>query len=177
MGSTDMMNPVNPASYAAISWMKLSELWALKSSISAFVAAGCAFIGADTVLVWLLLLAMSADFILGVSDAVHRRHFRCRALERGSLKIVYYCAYLGVVGLVNASLSRACHMELPLLNLFTAYLTLTEAVSITAHMQALGWPVPALLLRLVSGSRKQIEKRVDTVMPDENKPERNEIEP
>lgn len=168
-----MMNPVSPISYAAISWMNLSELWALKSSVSAFVTGICVFIGADAMLIWLLILAMCADFLLGVSDAVHRHHFRCRALERGSLKLVYYCAYLGVVALVNASLSRAFGMELPLLNLFTAYLTLTEAVSITAHMQSLGWPVPALLLRVVSGSRKHVEKRVDAVLPDK---ERDEIE-
>lgn len=170
-----MMNPINPLSYAAISWANISELWALKSSIATFVAGACAIIGADAVLIWLLLLAMCLDFTLGVSDAIHRRHFRCRTLERGALKLVYYSAYLGVVSLVNASLSRACGMELPLLNLFTAYLTLTEAVSITAHMQSLGWPVPALLLRVVCGSRKHIEKRVDTVLPEEGNPECNEI--
>ena len=166
-----MMNPISPLSYAAISWANLSELWAIKSSVSAFVTGACVAIGADVMLIWLLLLAMCVDFTLGVADAIHRRHFRCRALERGSLKLVYYCAYLGLVSIVNASLSRACCMELPLLNLFTAYLTLTEAVSITAHMQALGWPVPSLLLRVVSGSRKHIEKRVDDVMPDDEKPE------
>lgn len=103
-----------------------------------------------------------ADFAFGLADAVRRRHFRCRMLAHGALKFPAYCLYLLIVGVVNASLSRSFGgFDMPLLNLFIAYLIITDAVSVIAHMQRLGIPVPDLLRRVLLRSKRKVERRVD----------------
>ena len=93
---------------------------------------------------------MVADFAFGVADAARRRHFRCRMLWHGALKFLYYMAYIGIVDMVNASLSRSFGgVYMPFLNLFIVYLIITDAVSVIAHMQRLGIPVPDLLRRVL----------------------------
>lgn len=163
-----MTNPLNPLSGLAASIANLAELWELKASLGTLMGLVCAYIGADAVLVWLLILAMCMDFVLGITDAIHRHCFRCRALERGALKVVYYSVYLGVVAIMNASLSHAVMVQLPLLNLFISYLTLTEVVSITGHLLTLGWPVPAVLLSILARTKKgvaaRMEQRLDSAL-------------
>ena len=64
--------------------------------------------------------------------------------------------------MVNASLSRSFGgFDMPLLNLFIAYLIITDAVSVIAHMQRLGIPVPDLLRRVLLRSKRKVERRVD----------------
>ena len=83
-------------------------------------------------------------------------------LAHGALKFPAYCLYLLIVGVVNASLSRSFGgFDMPLLNLFIAYLIITDAVSVIAHMQRLGIPVPDLLRRVLLRSKRKVERRVD----------------
>ena len=74
-------------------------------------------------------------------------------------KFPAYCLYLLIVGVVNASLSRSFGgFDMPLLNLFIAYLIITDAVSVIAHMQRLGIPVPDLLRRVLLRSKRKVER-------------------
>ena len=117
---------------------------------------------AVTSICWMLAVMMVADFAFGVADAARRRHFRCRMLWHGALKFLYYMAYIGIVDMVNASLSRSFGgVYMPFLNLFIVYLIITDAVSVIAHMQRLGIPVPDLLRRVLLRSKRKVERRVD----------------
>ena len=153
----------HPAPFAGLDYytQSLLALWPEKAVIGSFLAGAAALVGADAYLLWMLAGMLTADFAFGLADAVRRRHFRCRILAHGVLKFPAYCLYLLIVGTVNASLSRSFGIEMPLLNLFVAYLIITDAVSVMAHMQRLGIPVPELLRRLVVRSKRRVEQRVD----------------
>lgn len=146
----------------------LAVLWPEKAVISSFLAGVVALFGGDAFIMWLLLGVMCADFLLGFTDAARRKHIRCRAMGRGVLKFVYYFSYIGLVGVVNVSLSRSFGIHAPLLDLFMSYLIITDAISVMAHMQRLGIPVPALLRRIIVRSRDKIERGVSETL-DEGK--------
>lgn len=57
------------------------------------------------------------------------------------------------------SLSRSFGgVYMPFLNLFIVYLIITDAVSVIAHMQRLGIPVPDLLRRVLVRSKRKVER-------------------
>lgn len=173
-----MMPPVTPTSDSLLaSLLTLVDLWQVKSVMTIGVSTICAWIGADAYLVTVLAIAMTIDFVLGVYSAFRRGHFRCRAMQYGALKYVWYSAYIAVVGLVNISIARSFHVNLPLLNLFISYLTLTESVSIVGHLQAIGVPVPELLRSIVNRSKHQVETKIDKMTDaDGHKPPRHDTE-
>ena len=142
----------------------LAAFWAEKVCLSGLVTAFVALCGGDAVLLWCMLALWAVDFALGLSVALKRGRFRCRQLARGVLKIPAYCLYLLLVGMVNVALTRSIGVDVPLLNGFVAYLIITDAVSVMAHMQLLGLPVPHLLQRIIFKSREKIEKTVDEAL-------------
>ena len=149
-----MMQPPAPLEGLDYYTQSLLALWPEKAVIGSCVAGVVSLFGGDGYLLWMLGF--------GLADAVRRRHFRCRMLAHGALKFPAYCLYLLIVGVVNASLSRSFGgFDMPLLNLFIAYLIITDAVSVIAHMQRLGIPVPDLLRRVLLRSKRKVERRVD----------------
>lgn len=157
-----MMQPPAPLEGLAYYTQSLLALWPEKAVIGSCVAGAVSLFGGDAYLLWMLGAMLVADFAFGLADAVRRRHFRCRMLAHGALKFPAYCLYLLIVGVVNASLSRSFGgFDMPLLNLFIAYLIITDAVSVIAHMQRLGIPVPDLLRRVLLRSKRKVERRVD----------------
>ena len=156
-----MMQPPAPLEGLAYYTQSLLALWPEKAVIGSCVA--------GAYLLWMLGAMLVADFAFGLADAVRRRHFRCRMLAHGALKFPAYCLYLLIVGVVNASLSRSFGgFDMPLLNLFIAYLIITDAVSVIAHMQRLGIPVPDLLRRVLLRSKRKVERRVDEAVGGED---------
>ena len=156
------MQPPAPMEGLAYYTQSLLALWPEKAVIGSCVAGVVSLFGGDAYLLWMLGAMLVADFAFGLADAVRRRHFRCRMLAHGALKFPAYCLYLLIVGVVNASLSRSFGgFDMPLLNLFIAYLIITDAVSVIAHMQRLGIPVPDLLRRVLLRSKRKVERRVD----------------
>ena len=151
------MQPPAPMEGLAYYTQSLLALWPEKAVIGSCVAGAVSLFGGDAYLLWML------------GDAVRRRHFRCRMLAHGALKFPAYCLYLLIVGVVNASLSRSFGgFDMPLLNLFIAYLIITDAVSVIAHMQRLGIPVPDLLRRVLLRSKRKVERRVDEAVGGED---------
>lgn len=146
----------------------LAALWPEKAVISSFLTGAVILFGGDAFIMWLLIGVMGADFVFGFAEAARRKHIRCRAMGRGVLKFVYYVSYIGLVGVVNVSLSRSFGIHVPLLDMFMSYLIITDTISVMAHMQRLGIPVPALLQRIVVRSRDKIERGVSETL-DEDK--------
>ena len=164
-----MMQPPAPMEGLAYYTQRLLALWPEKAVIGSCVAGAVSLFGGDAYLLWMLGAMLVADFAFGLADAVRRRHFRCRMLAHGALKFPAYCLYLLIVGVVNASLSRSFGgFDMPLLNLFIAYLIITDAVSVIAHMQRLGIPVPDLLRRVLLRSKRKVERRVDEAVGGED---------
>lgn len=148
--------------------------WEIKASLGTAFAAICSFFDIDEKMLLFLCIAITADFILGVADAIKRSHFRCRAVEYGGLKFVYYALYLGTVGLVNSSLSHSMGMHFPLLDLFISYLVATDCISITRHLRNMGVPVPPLMELLLKKAKKKAEKDANYVL--KSKEEKHEEE-
>jgi toxin secretion/phage lysis holin len=161
MDDNHMLSNFSPAVAHTAFLSALAELWAAKASVSAVIAAISTFLGADQVLIYLLLLSMVLDFLFGVWDAHRRRRFRCRAMQRGAGKIGWYFVYVGLVAIVDVAVAHATSFHFPCLDLFLAYLVLTETVSVTAHLQSMGVRVPPLLLSFVQRARKSVEKKFD----------------
>ena len=83
-------------------------------------------------------------------------------LAHGALKFPAYCLYLLIVGVVNASLSRSFGgFDMPLLNLFIAYLIITDAYPSLPTCSGSASPVPDLLRRVLLRSKRKVERRVD----------------
>lgn len=144
----------------------IAAMWAEKAVISTLIAGFVSLFGGDAVLIWLLIVMWLTDFAFGLAEAIRRGHFRCRVLTRGVLKFPTYCLYLLLVGVVNVSLSRALGLQLPILDLFVAYLVVTDAVSVMGHMIRLGMPVPLLLRRIVLRGQAGIERKVEAILKD-----------
>ena len=156
------MQPPAPLEGLDYYTQSLLALWPDKALVGSCVAGVVSLFGGDVYLLWMLAVMMVADFAFGVADAARRRHFRCRMLWHGALKFLYNMANIGIVDMVNASLSRSFGgFDMPFLNLFIVYLIITDAVSVIAHMQRLGIPVPDLLRRVLLRSKRKVERRVD----------------
>ena len=162
------MQPPAPLEGLAYYTQSLLALWPEKAVIGSCVAGAVSLFAGDALLLWLLVSMLIADFAFGLADAVRRRHFRCRMLAHGALKFPAYCLYLLLVGVVNVSLSRSVGLEMPFLNLFVAYLIMTDAVSVIGHMQRLGIPIPALLRRIVLRGRHRVERGVSRALEDDD---------
>ena len=65
----------------------LLALWPEKAVIGSCVAGVVSLFGGDAYLLWMLGAMLVADFAFGLADAVRRRHFRCRMLAHGALKL------------------------------------------------------------------------------------------
>lgn len=162
----DMMKPYAPFEGFADAWVALWASWDIKAGLGTVIAAGCSLFGMDQRLFFLLCIALAGDFFAGVTSAIKRHRFRCRAVQYGVLKILYYGIYLGVMGLINSSLSIAVGHALPLLDLFVAYLIATDCISILSHLQTMGVPVPPILRTIAQKVRKttddKMRKAIDT---------------
>ena len=147
----------------------LAFAWPVKSVIAAFAA----FLSTEQALIYWLLGMLIADLSLGLIEAVSRRKFSCRIFGRGILKIPCYCAYILVVGAVDISMAVALHVDLPILELFIAYLIATDAVSVTGHMIRLGLPVPKQLRKIILHAQLKAEKEIDKVCSNGRKGKKN----
>ena len=135
------MQPPAPLEGLAYYTQSLLAFWPEKAVIGSCVAGVVSLFGGAAYLLWMLGAMLVADFAFGLADAVRRRHFRCRMLAHGALKFPAYCLYLLIVGVVNASLSRSFGgFDMPLLNLFIAYLIITDAVSVMPTCSGLASP-------------------------------------
>ena len=148
----------------------LAFAWPIKSIIAAFAA----FLSTEQSLIYWLLGMLIADLSFGLIEAISRRKFSCRVLGRGVLKIPCYCFYILLVGAVDISIAVALHIDLPILELFIAYLIATDAVSVTGHMIRIGLPVPKQLRKIILHAQLKAQKELDKVCDCGHKGKKNE---
>lgn len=154
-------------------WAYYTQALAVSWQIKAAFAAVAAWLSTEPVLLYWLVAMWAVDLSFGLFEAFKRGKFSCRLLKRGGLKFPAYCLYVGLVAGVDKCIEQAFHMPLPLLEAFLAYLVAQESVSIMGHMMRLGWPVPAIVRRILVHGKKKIEKQIDDVLDvnDEQKKE------
>lgn len=164
-GTSDMMRPIAPWDGFLETWSGMIAAWEIKASAGAAFAAVCSFLDIDQRMVFFLCLAVIIDFFCGILDAIKRKRFRCRAVAFGMTKIWWYIIYLGIVSVINQTLSQAAFgFRMPLLDLFVAYLVASDCVSITGHLQSMGVPVPPLLKNIATWSKKAAEKKTENIL-------------
>lgn len=164
-GTSEMMKPIAPWDGFFEAWAGMVAAWEVKATAGAAFAAVCSFLDVDQRMIFILCLAVIVDFVCGVADSIKRKRFRCRAVAFGITKIFWYVIYLGIVSVINQTLSQALYgFRMPLLDLFIAYLVASDCVSITGHLQSMGVPVPSLLRLIVRGSKKKAEEKISDVL-------------
>ena len=136
------------------------------------------YFGGDAKLLLMLLLLMLIDLLVGFAKPLCRKEaLSWSILQRGALKWPLYAFLLLLVGILDVMADGAIPFwDLPLLNLFTAYLGITEFFSICKNLEALGVRVPSLLLMLAKGFRRRIEKAIEKELPTQDKPEHERLE-
>ena len=150
---------VNSFSYYT---QQLADLWPQKLALSGCFSGLCAFFYADSVLLWLWLGSLIGDFASGVALALHTdKHLSYDKLRSGVTKIAVYLIYILIAAVAGVTINRASGFEIPFLNLFVAYMTLTELRSILHNMEAYGFKTPLLISAMLKRSTKKIENVVN----------------
>lgn len=169
-GASDMMRPLTPLDGFVQTWASIWSAWQVKAGVGTVIASFCSLFGMDERIFTMLCIAVFADFLCGVGEALKRNKFRCRAVYFGMTKVFWLIVYIGIVGLINQSLSIALDYRLSLLNLFVAYLIASDCISITGHLQGMGVKIPPLLIYIVNFASKLTKKKVEQVLePDKHK--------
>lgn len=141
---------------------QLLDMWPQKIALSGAISAVCGFFYADAILLWIWLGAVCADFFFGAVYGITTEGcLSCIKLRKGVAKIVAYLVYILIAGLAGVTLTRATGVPVPLLNLFIAYMTLTEFKSVLKNLELLGWKTPPLIDLIIHKSTSKIEKTVE----------------
>ena len=138
----------------------LAVLWPIKTALAAVAA----FFGTEPVLMYWLVGMWAADWIFGVWEAFRRRKLSCRVFKRGAMKFPSYGLCFILVAGVDTCIESACHIELPILECFVAYLAIQESISVVGHMVRLGFQVPPFVLRILKRGQATVEKKVDDLL-------------
>lgn len=148
--------------------LRLLELWPEKAFISGALGSLCSFFYCDAVLFWLWITALVGDFASGVAVGLHVTHNLCYdRLRAGIAKILVYMVYILIAAIAGLAINRASGFEIPFLNLFIAYMTLTELKSILRNMDTIGFKTPPLIAAFIHRSASKIEKTVKAPDGDE----------
>jgi len=143
---------------------KLGVNWHYKILASPPVVAYGQFFGGDgIILAWFYGLFFT-DLVFGVANAVKAESFKRRYMERWVVKLVTYTICIAMVGTINDALKRSLGFNFPLLDIFMTFLLAGEVLSICDHLNALGCPVPAVLMRLATRIRKKAESKIDGIL-------------
>lgn len=159
-----MMRPITPLDGFSQTWANIWSSWQIKAGVGTAIASFCSLFGMDERIFSLLCIAVFADFLCGIGEALKRNKFRCRAVYFGITKIFWYVVYIGIVGAINQSLAIALDHHMVLLDLFASYLIASDCVSITGHLQGMGMPIPPLLHYIVTGASKLTKKKIEDVI-------------
>ncbi len=136
----------------------LADIWQGKLALGALIGLAATCLKTDATLIMMVIGAMCTDFALGLWVALRRHRFRCHTLVRGVAKLPCYAFYTLIIQACDYSLGASIGLDLPGVEIFLAYLLLTDCVSILAHCAQIGLPVPPLLKLIVQRSKARLEQ-------------------
>ena len=108
--------------------------------------------------------ATCVDLLMGIKVARKSGDFSWDRIGAWTFKLLVHGCTIIVVGVLAYVASVALKYNVLILNLYMAILIAKELGSTVRNMRILNWPVPRILLVLVSALDKNAEKRIlDTV--------------
>lgn len=147
---------IGSVALAGIAWtFNVDTLVIKQAAESLFV-----LFGADCFLLFLVFLLVCLDFALGIMQACYKKRFSWPIFKRGISKYPLYTVYIFLMATMSISLHRSTGYGSGLLNLFLAYLCMTEIFSIIKNFERLGVYVPPILLHIIYGVSHKIEKTI-----------------
>lgn len=112
---------------------------------AAFAVAAGAFhwvFGVEYTPLIVMLLLMLIDLVTGVWRACAVRDLSSRGIRRGAMKFFVYAVLMAATALTDKVIPVRVAFST-----MTAYLAMTELISIMENFAALGWPVPMALIK------------------------------
>ena len=155
------MNDVNWLHAISYYIDRLLEMWPGKMALGSALAAALTALGIDHVLFGVLLASVVGEMITRIIVHCKRGKSLCRGLHHGLVRYSCYFFFLLMAVGVDIALRRSLGIALPVTDVFTAYLILTDFASITGHLIYLGVPVPPLLVTIVTSGKAHLEKTVE----------------
>ena len=104
------------------------------------------------------------DLLLGIRVAKKMNEFSWDKIGSWTFKIFIHSLTIIAVGILAHAASIALKYDVLILNLYLAILIGKELGSAVRNMRILNWPVPRILLILVSALDKNAEKRILDMM-------------
>ena len=160
---TDINWPEAFAYYSA----RLADMWPGKVAVGTALSSLCLLLGMDEVLFYVLLATLTGEMLTRIAVHCKRNKSLCRGLQHGLARYICYGLFLLMAVAVQMAFQRAVGVGLPIVDIFMAYLILTDCASVIGHLYVLGIPVPGILKTLVVGGRRRLEHAVREAVHDD----------
>jgi phage-related holin len=146
----------------------LTEAWQYRFVVGSGIAAICTVFHMEEALVWCMFGTLTTDMVLRVLSSLKRRKrkvdriaiFRT-GMKKGLARYMQYMIFIVMAWACQLSITTAIRHHVPLIDLMIAYLVLHDVSSISRSLRPLGVRVPGVLDRVISGSRRKIDRQVD----------------
>lgn len=155
---------LNPWAELSYQFEELISCIHLKALIASLPAAYTAYFLGDWHLIEVWFGATCVDLFMGIKVARKSGDFSWDKIGAWTFKLLVHGCTIIVVGVLAHVASIALKYDVLILNLYVAILITKELGSTVRNMRILNWPVPRILLVLISTLNKNAEKRIlDTV--------------
>lgn len=119
-------------------------------------------VNADKFVLSSLAIVMLIDLVIGVGQAIFiNKCFSLSVLLRGIGKWPLYSLYIILAGILAYNIQAATGYGGGILNVFMAYLSATEILSIAKNLERCGIPIPKILHLIIHNAPKKLEKLVE----------------
>lgn len=134
-----------------------------------------AFFGITESMLVCITLLMLSDLFLGIVRAIVQRQVALVKLQRGAMKFLAYFLSIFLVGVIDVHVSPVVapllallglSIQTPLMNIYIAYLVVTEVLSVCEHLSILGFKFPPLMQKMLVRYKTGIENVVDKLGAD-----------
>ena len=132
----------------------------LKALIASLPVAYTAHFLGDWHLIEVWFGATCVDLFMGIKVARKSGDFSWDKIGAWTFKLLVHGCTIIVVGVLAYVASIALKYNVLILNLYVAILITKELGSTVRNMRILNWPVPRILLVLISTLDKNVEKRI-----------------
>lgn len=112
--------------------------------------------------VWFLVICM--NLVTGVLFAIKENRFSWDKIGQWSFKVFVHSCTIIAVGIVAHAASTALKYDVIVLNIYLMILIAKEMGSTIRNMLDMGWPVPRILVYIVTAIDRKAEKKVITTI-------------
>lgn len=147
---------------------QLADMWPQKLVLSGIFGSVCSFFYADALLLWIWILTIFADFVVGIIKSKKlNEDITYQKLRQGGDKLILHLACFLIAGTAGVSANRILELNgfphAPILNGFLFYFTYTELRSITRNIEKMGYKVPVLLKTFLGVGMKKFENEINKI--------------